>query len=148
MNIENHLSFAIALMLAGNFDRWRPHAEHTSCEALMDCAYLTADGIALKLTQALAQRGGEVIEQQWRSLVEDATRNAFIEVPYQGPLVKMGQMTGFVDAVFACTAHLVAPADSDWALAIAKRDAERWRRITPTDGRWPTMDTPRTKRGS
>jgi hypothetical protein len=119
--------YAIGMMMADNFDRYLPGAAPEMVEATMDSAHLVAQGIAKKLTEAIAQTPGELDAQRWRQLVRHATQNAFMEVTGEGTLVKLGKNPSFAVAVAEATDEFVAPAGSDWALAIGKRQEQRLR---------------------
>jgi hypothetical protein len=125
MNLQEQLAADILFMMAGNYDRWQPIVEPKDAKELVRCAALAAQGIAKKLTEAIAQTPGEMNQKRWQRLVEDATRNAFMEVTDRGPLVRLGQISSFVVAVVEATSARVAPAGSEWALAIEELAEKR-----------------------
>ena len=116
MKLEENLAADILQMIAGNLDRWAPNAPAEDAEAMMRAAQLLAQGIAKNLAEALAQNSGELSDERWQKMVQEATRTSFIEIP-GGPLIQMGQNPGFAIAVAGSTARLVAPSGSDWARA-------------------------------
>jgi hypothetical protein len=79
------------------------------------------------LTKAISETPGGLNEHRWQKLVKVATRDAVVHVTDGGPLVRIGQSRSFVTALAACTTSVVAPAGSDWAQAIAKREEQQTR---------------------
>jgi hypothetical protein len=127
LTLENKLTADILMMMGGTFDHWHPDANLDEIRARMACAKLAAEGIARKLTETLGQSPA-LTEEGWNLLVQNASRNAFMEVTEEGPLVKLAENTSFAAAVAACTAATVAPSGSDWALAVAARREEHQRK--------------------
>lgn len=124
--IEDKLTADILMMMGCTFDHWHPGANLDEIEAMMACAKLAAEGIAQKLSEALAQSPA-LTEEGWNLLVQNASRNAIMEITEEGPLVKLAKNKSFAAAVAACTAGTVAPAGSAWGLAVAARREEHLR---------------------
>lgn len=125
--IKQGLAFDILHMMAGNFDRWDQETGTSSDDSLVKCAQVAAQGIAARMTQALAQNTGEMNSGRWQKIVEDATRDAVMEVTDGGPMVRLGKSRGFAEAVVECTAPRVAPIGSEWAIQLEAREERRLR---------------------
>ena len=119
---EETLGHKILMMIAGNLDRWQPDDDSETGMEVVRCAQLTAQGIARKLSLALAAEIEAIIPERWQQMVQDACQDAFIEVTSGGPLVKIGENPNFVRAVAACTARVVAPQGSAWLRAIEAQE--------------------------
>jgi hypothetical protein len=126
LTIKQKLTANILMTMAGNFDRRQLDANLGMADEMMACAKLTAEGIAAKLADALAQNT-EIDEERWSRLVKAATRNAFIQVTDEGPLVQIGKNPSFASAVASSTALTVAPAGSAWARALTARREDQLR---------------------
>jgi hypothetical protein len=123
----------IHMMMASTFDLWWPENDDATATSLVGSANLAAQGIARKL--AGATDGFPRLDSKiWQRIVKDATRKAFMEVDDGGPMVQLGKNPGFARAVAECTAHLVAPAGSDWAISVQKKKTQSLRATLRTHG--------------
>lgn len=111
-SLEEMLAHNILMMIAGNLDRWQPDDDSGTGMAVLRCAQLTAQGIAAKLSLALATEVAVLTPERWQQMVQAASQDAIIEVTAGGPLVKIGANPHFVQAVADCTAPTIAPRES------------------------------------
>ena len=131
-NLKHNLSAAILMMMAGFYDKHNPAGNNDYSEAIIVASKLVTDGIAEKLTRSLSTHAGELTPQHWNQFVVAATRNAFIELPDGGPMLKLAENPSFAPAVEACTAKIVAPLGSTWALALLKTEEQALRSYLET----------------
>ena len=120
-SLKKRLGFEITMMMAGTFDAWGLAGDLAFTEALMRSAKRAAEGIAEKMATSIGQHAGELNSQAWKRMAVEATRDAFIEVSPKYPMVNLGRNSSFAGVVADCTARVVAPAGSKWALAVESR---------------------------
>ena len=89
--LTSTLSTKILMMMAGFYDKLHPAGDGEFSKAMIAATKIAADGIAEKLTLALAPNDGELTAKIWKEFVAAATQNAFIEFPDEGPMIKLAE---------------------------------------------------------
>jgi hypothetical protein len=126
-DIQDQLSAAILMMMAGFFDKINPAGDTEGAEALMKACKLVSDGIAKKLATLLAAAGDTPSPETWKEMVQDATANAFIKLPGGGPPIKMSSNPSFAKAIEDATAKIVARPGSRWTHTMLEREEKEMR---------------------
>jgi len=115
VTLEKNLAADILMMICGTLDKWEAESgiggSKEQQEEMVASAKLMSDGIAHKLTQAIAANGSRRLsKEEWQKMVDGATRHAIVEIP-DGPIVRAGKNPSFVAAVASCTGWVV-----DWGI--------------------------------
>lgn len=125
-NLERDLSTSILMLMANQFDRICPGCDSETSEQNMSAAQVTINAIVRKLTLALKAEGRDLNQRRWQAIVDDATRDATIDIG--GVSVDIGTNASFRDAVATVTEVWAAIPGSNWAQAALERKDERHRR--------------------
>ena len=123
-DLKDNLSIDILLMMASFYDKHHQGGTSEAANAIIHASKRVTDGIAERLAFSLSHHKGKLNSKVWKAYVILATRDAFIELPDCGAVVRLGKNVSFAEAVEVCTAKTVAPAGSAWQKAVLKTEAQ------------------------